>query len=259
MGRARWPTWADGTGLQSAAARLILVLACALGPVAAPALAQAENPATGSTVRVANTGGQNLNLRSGPGTDQPIQAKLPGGESLTVTGPVRTVGGARWLPVTTASGRAGWVAAEYVVVVTGPAAAPLSLADAASDAASRAASAAAARAATGPTNRGQRTEPKGRPVEVEAKLKFPELSGREQEITVWVTRAGAPVPGAAVTLESRDGDDLEPFRQLDPTNADGWTRRAFDVRHEKGTVELQVEATAPDGGEGRATVTYFRR
>jgi hypothetical protein len=102
-------------------------------------------------------------------------------------------------------------------------------------------------------------EAKGRPIEVEAKLKYPELDGRQQEITVWVTRDGAPVEGATVTLETDDGDDDEKFRELDPTDEEGRTRRSFDVRDEKGTVELQVEAVAPDGGEGRTIVSYFRR
>ena len=110
-----------------------------------------------------------------------------------------------------------------------------------------------------PFGQSEGTSQKGRPIEVEAKLKFPEVQGREQEITVWVTRDGVPVPGALVTLESSDGDDDERFRQLDPTNEEGRTRRSFDVRREKGTVELQVEAVAPDGGEGRAIVSYFRR
>jgi hypothetical protein len=65
--------------------------------------------------------------------------------------------------------------------------------------------------------------------------------------------------GLTITVESRDGDEGEPFRGLDPTNEEGRTRRALDVRHEKGTVELQIEAVAPHGGEGRAVVTYFRR
>lgn len=67
------------------------------------------------------------------------------------------------------------------------------------------------------------------------------------------------MPGVIVTLESSDGEDGERFRQLDPTNGEGRTRRLFDVRQEKGTVELQVEAVAPDGGEGRTIVSYFRR
>jgi hypothetical protein len=220
----------------------------------ATAQAQVDSPEVGSSIRVANTGGQRLNVRAGPAVDQPILARLPAGDLLTVTGSARTVGTTRWVPVRTGTGQQGWVSAEFVVLVSGPSPAPPI-----AEPAMPSASAAADRASSELSAVSQRREGKGRPVVVEAKLKFPEVQGRDQEITVWVTRDGAPVPGAIVTLESSDGDEGERFRQLDPTNGEGRTRRSFDVRHEKGTVELQVEAVAPDGGEGRTIVSYFRR
>jgi uncharacterized protein YraI len=248
---------------RTAAIAVLLVLGCALQPTTAAA--QSEVPPSGSTVRVVNTDGQRLNVRAGAGTDRSIVAKVPSGATLTVTGAVRTEGTVRWLPVRTAAGQTGWVSAEFVVLASAPsttAVPPRSLADAASSAASQASE----RAATERTNLSQRTtnpnersEQQGGPVQVEAKLKYPETDGRDQEITVLVTRNGAPVPGAIVTLETSDGDEDERFRELDPTDAEGRTRRTFDVRHEKGTVELQVEAVAPDGAEGRAVVSYFKR
>lgn len=231
---------------------LVAVLAAVLASEGSDALAQAEALAPGTVVRVANTDGQSLNLRAGPSTGQSILARLAVGEALTVTGTPSVTGPMRWLPVRTGGGQAGWVAADFVVVVTTPVPTPTRVPESTptptpvgtvSDA----------------TERRGRDGQGGRPVDVEAKLKYPEVKGREQEIRVWVTRAGAPVPGAIVTLETSDGDDDERFRQLDPTNEEGWTRRVFDVRREKGTVELRVEAVAPDGGEGRTVVSYFRR
>jgi hypothetical protein len=239
-----------------AAIAVVLVLGCALQPMTS--VAQSEGPPSGSTVRVDNTDGQRLNVRAGAGTEQSIVAKVPSGATLTVTGSARTVGTVRWLPVRTATGQTGWVSAEFVVLASAPAA-PVTAPSSPADAASSAASEASTRAATERTNLNERTEQQGGPVQVEAKLKYPETDGRDQEITVWVTRNGAPVPGAIVTLETNDGDENERFRELDPTDAEGRTRRSFDVRHEKGTVELQVEAVAPDGGEGRAVVSYFKR
>jgi uncharacterized protein YraI len=230
------------------AAVLTYVLLLVLGETGV--LAQADAAGPGTRVRVANTDGQSLNLRAGPSTDQPIVTKVASGETLTVTGPASVLGSTRWLPVRTAGGQSGWVSASYVIVVGTPTPTPTRVVEGAPT---------LTLASASPTPSERRDGEKGRPVEVEAKLKFPEVKGREQEITVWVTRNGAPVPGALVTLETSDGDDEEHFRQLDPTNNEGWTRREFDVRHEKGTVELQVEAVAPDGGEGRAVVTYFRR
>jgi hypothetical protein len=214
------------------------------------ALAQTDAPPPGSIARVANTNGQRLNVRSGPSIDQPIVARLAPDETFTVTAVAQVVGTMRWLPVRTASNQTGWVAAEFVSVVSTP-----------MPTVARAADPTSTPAPSRPSGseRRESDERNAKPVQVEAKLKYPEVKGRDQEITVWVTRDGAPVPGAIVTVESNDGGDDERFRQLDPTNEAGRTRRVFDVRHESGTVELQVEAVAPDGGEGRTIVSYFRR
>lgn len=225
-------------------------------PAASDVLAQAEPFPSGSVVRVANTDGQRLNLRAGPSIQEAVLARLAVGETLTVTGASRQADGLRWLPVRTGAGQAGWVAADYVALVSRPATAtpsPTRAPTATPTPPPTGGGASGDGASTGPA------EPAARPVQVEARVKYPELDGREQEITVWVTRDGQPVEGATVTVETSDGDDDEHFRLLDPTNAEGRTRRSFDVRHEKGTVELRVEAVAPDGGEGRAIVTYFRR
>lgn len=215
-------------------------------------LAQADAIGPGTILRVANTDGQSLNLRAGPSIEQPVVTRLSAGDTLAVIGSSRLVGSTRWLPVHTTGGQSGWVAADFVVVVSTPTATP-------AGAAATPPRPTPGRTASDASERTARDGEKGRPVEVEAKLKYPEVKGRDQEVTVWVTRNGAPVAGAAVTLETSDGDDEEHFRQLDPTNDEGWTRRTFDVRQEKGTVELRVEAVAPDGGEGRTIASYFRR
>jgi hypothetical protein len=234
---------------------LVLAALASLTVSPAPASAQVAGPPVGSMMMVSNTGGQRLNLRAGPAANQPILARLNPGEILTVTGPGQTVGITLWLPVRPTMGQPGWVSAEFVVLLSAPppASAPVAETTASTPPGGSAAS------STERDSLSERSEANGGPVEVEAKLKFPEVKGREQEITVWVTRDGSPVPGAIVTLESSDGEEGERFRQLDPTNDEGRTRRVFDVRQEKGTVEVQVEAVAPDGGEGRAIVSYFRR
>ena len=234
---------------------LALAMLTALTTAPASVSAQVAGPPVGSMVMVSNTGGQRLNLRAGPAASQPILARLNPGEILTVTGPGQTVGITLWVPVRPNQGQPGWVSAEFVVLLSAPSPASASAAE-------TTASAPPAGSSGSSTERdslSERNEANGAPGEVEAKLKYPEVKGREQEITVWVTRGGAPVPGVIVTLESSDGEEGERFRELDPTNDEGRTRRVFDVRHEKGTVEIQVEAVAPDGGEGRAIVSYFRR
>jgi len=232
---------------------LTLVTVLAVGSL--PVLAQPQAQPVGTVLRVANTDGDRLNLRAGPSTTQTIVAGIEPGAMLTVTGAAQTAGGIRWLPVRTATGQTGWVSDQFVTVVTTPVPLP---------APTRAP--APTSTPSGPAAQPAGIEapliPAGGPLEIEAKLKFPEMDGREQEITVWVTRDGLPVPGVIVTLETVDGDDAEDderFRSLDPTNEEGRTRSTFDVRNEKGTVELKILAVAPDGSAGQSTVSYFRR
>lgn len=226
---------------------------CAVLALTTPlALAQTQPIPAGSTVSVANTDGERLNLRSGPSTDATVVTQLDPGARLTVTGAAQTAGGSAWLPVRAADNQSGFVSAQYVQVVSTPA--PTATRTPQPEA-TPVPGPPAASTEPAPTA----TPVPGKPLDLEAKLKFPEVQGREQEITIWVTRDGAPVPGVIVTVETRDGDDEELFRELDPTNEEGRTRRSFDVRNEKGTVELIVRAVAPDGGLGETTVSYFRR
>ena len=110
-----------------------------------------------------------------------------------------------------------------------------------------------------PTTTGARAPTSAwRPLEIEAKLKYPEAKGRHQEITVWVTRDGVPIEGAMVTIHTEDDED-EPMRILEPTNIEGRTRREFAIGRKKGSIELVVSAVAADGGQGKTTASYFRR
>jgi uncharacterized protein YraI len=232
--------------------RAVLALLAALWLVlahVAGARAQTETFPVGTVVRVANTDGQRLNVRAGASTSQLVVVQLEPGAMATVSGASQTAEGIRWLPIRTQDNKTGWVSSQYVQVVSTPAPSPTATRPAGSS----------ATPTPGPAAMATPVPEKGKPLTVEAKLKFPEVQGREQEITVWVTRDNVPVPGVIVTLETSDGDDDEHFRQLDPTDAEGRTRRSFDVRREKGTVELRVQAVAPDGGEGQVIVSYFRR
>lgn len=232
--------------------RMLLAVWLAYVMTAQAAFAQAENAAPGSTVRVANTDGVRLNLRTGPSADQMIVAQLEPGTMLTVTGAGQSPGGTRWLPVKTATGQSGWVSAQYVQLVSTPTPTPTR---------TPTPDATAPAVSSGPSAEGgpSATPVPGRPLTLEVKLKYPEVQGREQEITVWVTRDSLPVPGVLVTVQSLNGDDDERFVELDPTDEEGRARRSFDIRREKGAVELVVRAVAPDGGEGQTTVSYFRR
>ncbi|WP_376791765.1 SH3 domain-containing protein [Thermoflexus sp.] len=62
-----------------------------------------------------------LNVRAGPGPDQPILATLPSNASgLLLTGREQTVQGARWVEVRLPDGRIGWVNAMFLTQEVSP-------------------------------------------------------------------------------------------------------------------------------------------
>lgn len=224
--------------------------------------------------------GQPVSLRSGPALDQPVVASLTAYEVVTPLGPAHQDGVTRWLPVKTAANQIGWVEEPYLAAVgtvSSPSPEPVvaeasppapALADVspppppvASPAPTEASlpPAAPASESTSATTVAAVPMQPVRPLAIETKLKFPEAKDRYQEITIWVTRDGVPVPDAVVTLFIEDDED-EPTRVLEPTNVDGRTRREFSIgKEEKGSIEVVVSALAPDGGAGRTTTAYFRR
>lgn len=74
----------------------------------------AEAPPSAPRVRVANTGGQGVNLRAEPGTTSPGLALLREGVALEIVGPDRQVGDRTWRNVRQSGGPSGWVAAEFL-------------------------------------------------------------------------------------------------------------------------------------------------
>jgi hypothetical protein len=240
-----------------AASGLGLLLSAAMAPRPASVQAEGDDAATDTVRVVAGADPQELVLRAGPSLEQPIAAWLVPDETLTLLGTVVSDGTSRWLPVRTAGNQIGWVLEQHVVAVSRPSPAsspspetalvePPTLVPSPSVRSNQDGAPLPARSLA------------GRPVEIEAKLKYPEAKGRHQEITIWVTRDGAPVAGAIVTVFTENDDD-EPLRVLEPTNADGRTRREFAIGRDKGSIELVVSAVAPDGGSARTTVSYFRR
>jgi uncharacterized protein YgiM (DUF1202 family) len=82
-------------------------------PSTAPSAAPSTAPAA-VTYTIANTGGDNVNLRSDASTEAEVLAKLVEGDQVTEAGPSKTVDGREWKHVRTKDGIEGWVAAEFV-------------------------------------------------------------------------------------------------------------------------------------------------
>lgn len=251
-----------------AAAGLGLLLSGAM--VSGSPLEQAETDvaAPETTLRVSSADGQPLGLRVGPAPDQPFVAWVAHGETVTLAGNALTVEEVRWLPIRTANEEVGWISDQHVVAslpLPDPSPSPeAALAESVTPEAALAESPPPLSSPAPLTVSVQDVPPvetqsqPGRPLEIEAKVKYPEAKSRHQEITIWVTRDGVPVPDATVTIYTDDDED-EPLRVLEPTNEVGRTRREFAIGKEKGGIELFISAVAPDGGAGRATVSYFRR
>jgi len=81
-------------------------------PSSAPSAAPSAAP-TAKTYTIANTGGDNINLRSDASTGAEVLAKLAEGDQVTEVGPSKTVDGREWKHVRTKDGIEGWVAAEF--------------------------------------------------------------------------------------------------------------------------------------------------
>ncbi|HZO24977.1 MAG TPA: SH3 domain-containing protein [Chloroflexota bacterium] len=258
-----------------AASGLTMILSAAMVSGSPTARAQDDAPPSDGLIVVPGADGAPVGLRFGPALEHPVIVNLAPYEIVTPLGPAVQEGATRWLSVMTAANQVGWVSEQYVapasaastvasaspepviaevlppppssepvvaeVLPPPPQPSPIPLTSSAPEASTVAAA---------PVS--------GRPLAIEAKLKYPEAKGRHQEITIWVTRDGVPVSGAIVTISTEDDED-EPLRVLEPTNADGRTRREFAIGREKGLIELVVSAVAPDGGEGQTTATYFRR
>jgi hypothetical protein len=77
-----------------------------------PTLTPSTAVALVGRVVVTGTGESGLYLRSAPGRDATIVLTIPEGARLDVTG-ARTTTDGNWLPVQTADGVSGWVAADY--------------------------------------------------------------------------------------------------------------------------------------------------
>jgi hypothetical protein len=237
-----------------------VVLALALlVPGSALVRAQTDQLAIGSVAWVANTDGEPLNLRAGPSPDETVVARLDPDEAVTVIAAAQVVGTTRWIPVKTANGVLGWVADAYLVATVVAAPAPSPTADVAqAELPPPLPSPEPMTASSLSTVQSAQQAVPGGPLDVEVKVKYPEAKGRHQEVTIWVTRNGAPVQDATVTMTIPEDEDQE-VMILDPTNEEGRTYREFTFGRTKGTVTVMFTAESPDGSKGQAEASYFVR
>jgi hypothetical protein len=98
---------------------------------------------------------------------------------------------------------------------------------------------------------------KGPPLTLEVRFKSPEIDRRDrQTIYVDVTRNSQPVRDVIVRF-TVDDEDPEVEREARPSNAQGRATHEWAMRKYRGTTVVRVEATAPDGGTGKASRSFF--
>jgi uncharacterized protein YraI len=56
-----------------------------------------------------------LNLRAGPGINEPVVGDLPEGVTLVEVGATTSANGITWVKVRASSGQVGWVAKDYLL------------------------------------------------------------------------------------------------------------------------------------------------
>ncbi|NLG51008.1 MAG: SH3 domain-containing protein [Chloroflexi bacterium] len=76
---------------------------------------EAATLAIGAKAKVANTGAQGLNMRSGAGTGHARVKTLPEGSVIEVIGGPQDANGFTWWQVRDEAGTTGWVASQYLV------------------------------------------------------------------------------------------------------------------------------------------------
>ncbi|MFN8522111.1 MAG: SH3 domain-containing protein [Chloroflexota bacterium] len=249
--------------------------------------AWAEIP-KGQPVTVINTGAEGLTLREGTSRSSATVVTVPDGTELRTDGPDVFIEGIRWISVTEPGGKSGWAPAENLSgVSTGRPSGPVpvttelpppppptppppggdsapgpSVPGAAPPPPATATPVppppAPAPSAPPPPPAVSEVVPIGSPIDLEARVKYPESDERMQTVTVTVMRDGKPVAGAYLFVITQDTDPPV-VRTLDPTDEEGRVARSFDMRKERGTVRLVIVGVAPDGGRGYTSVSYFRR
>jgi hypothetical protein len=95
------------------------------------------------------------------------------------------------------------------------------------------------------------------PLTLDVRYKSPEIDRRDrQTIYVTVTRGTEPVPGVVVRF-TVDDEDPEVEREAPVTNFQGRSTHEWSMRKYRGTTVVRVVATAPDGGVGKDSSTFF--
>jgi hypothetical protein len=222
---------------------------------------QVASTTGGQRVRVANTGGTGVRLRVEPSLKAQIAARLADGTVLEIVGEDRTADGYTWKSVRAPGDGRGWVAANYVVPVTGSASTSGSTQTVAGPSVGSSntssntgnTSNSSSSSSTGSSTRGASssssgTSTTGETLQVEVSAKQAKLrANQEQIVEITVTKNGTPVSDAQVTVKtSPTGETPEASK----TDSNGKTRATWKPGGSPGFIGVGVSALGSDGSAG---------
>lgn len=198
----------------------------------------------GQRVRVANTGGTGVRLRAEPSLKGAIAGRLADGTVLEIVGEDRKADGLTWRNVRAPGDGRGWVAADYVVAVSGGSTPPAQ----ASAPAPAPATTAQSQPATGTSsNASSGAAASGDFLKVEVSVKQAKIKGDNQTVDITVTKNGQPVQGATVTVKTSPTGETP---DAPPTDGSGKTSVSWKPTGTPGFIGVGVSALAPDGSAG---------
>lgn len=211
----------------------------------------ASNPSGGQRVRVANTGGTGVRLRTGPSRTAQIATVLPEGTVLEIVGEDRQGDGLNWKNVRAPGDGRGYVAADYVTPVAGAANTTTTTTTNTSSTTTRPSTA----AAPGATAPGASTSAAAPPstatsdaLKVDVGVKSAEVkAGGEQTIDITVTKGGQPVSGAQVTVKTSPTGETP---TATATDASGKTSVTWKPTGAGGFIGVGVSVLGADGSAG---------
>lgn len=219
----------------------------------------------GAKFKVANTGGTGVRFRTAAGKTGPVATTLPEGTVVEVVGDDKQADGLTWKNVRGPGDGKGYVAADYLVPVSGgsTASAPPAPSPAPTDSGPRAntsatttttstssppAASTSPSTASTPTPSNVSSTPQGANVlKVDVGVKSKDVKpGDDQTVTITVTNGGQPVSGAQVTVKTSPTGETPP---VSATDASGKTTVTWKPTG-SGFIGVGVSVLASDGGAG---------
>lgn len=212
------------------------------------ATTQASNPTNtsgGQKVRVANTGGTGVRMRTEPSLKAAIASRLADGTVLEIVGENKTADGLTWRNVRAPGDGRGWVAADYLVAVSGSSGTTTTTTQSSS---APPASTTQAQAATSTSsNASSGAAAATNFLKVEVSVKQAKVKGDEQTVNITVTKDGQPVSGAAVTVKTSPTGETP---VAPDTDGSGKSSVSWKPTGTPGFIGVGVSALAPDGSAG---------